>query len=641
MRRVVHRGPDDEGAWIQTLGGTRVEPVQSHPANPGVAFGFRRLSIIDLAGGHQPITNEDGSIQLIFNGEIYNYRELRRSLEGLGYRFRTDSDTETIIHAYGAFGEDFVEHLRGMFAIALWDARSQKLILARDRLGEKPLVFCNQGERILFASEIKALQQIEGVGSRLRPEAVDQYIRYGYIPHPWTAFEGIEKLAPGHIGVYQNGSWRIRRYWEPCLIADESISFDEASDQLRSALEDSVKLCMRSDVPLGAFLSGGMDSSVVASVMQQHAPKPIQTFHLRFPNDQSEEATYANRLAHQLRTDHHQFTLECNPLDVMTHLVKNFDEPFADSSAIATYYLSQRTISSVRVVLTGDGGDELFGGYERYQTIERLGKFDRLPRLLKRIMTGPWVQWIPTAHPEGVAGKLKHRLTILRENPNDRYGYWVGLFSRYQRESLYHPDYLRSHDFEECDRFLSEIMDRHVSQRPGIRAMRSDLHSYLPCDILAKVDITSMAHGLECRSPFMDHKLIETVGKFPYSVLHQPGLVKPLLGKTYCQFLPPEAMKRRKIGFNLPNSAWQHPEFITMAQDLLRGPHAFCRDYIRSDVIEQMLREHASGFMNHGERLWSLVFLESWARHLPQRTERSELDSTQSNPLTASTVASH
>jgi asparagine synthase (glutamine-hydrolysing) len=627
---LAHRGPDGRGIFRK-----------EYADGCGVALGHRRLAIIDVAGGQQPMTNFGETVFVTFNGEIYNYQELRRTLEGLGYRFRTQSDTETIVHAYEAFGENFVDHLRGMFAIGLWDASTQKLILARDRLGEKPLAFCHERERILFASEIKALQRISGIGTRLRPEAVDQYIRYGYIPHPWTAYQGIEKLAPGHIGVYQKGSWKIRRYWQPDLSTDDSISFDDACDQLTHAMEDSIKICMRSDVPLGAFLSGGMDSSIVAGIMQQHASSPIQTFNLAFPRDEFQETAYATRASKQLGTDHRKFTLERSSLDSLEQLVEIFDEPFADSSAIATYSLSQWTRSFVRTVLTGDGGDELFGGYARYQTIDQIQKFDRLPLLLKRILTGPWVNWIPTTHPEGLLAKLKHRMTVLRKDPHDRYSHWISIFSRYQREMLYQPDYLRSHCFDECDQFLGELMDRYVSQQPGIRAMRTDMHSYLPCDILAKVDITSMAHGLECRSPFMDHRLIETVSKFPFPVLHHSRWSKPVLGKTFGHFLPEDAMKRRKIGFHLPASAWNHPEFITMAQDLLRSPRSFCQDYIRTDAIERMLREHATGYMNHGERLWSLIFLESWGSHLPRRLDKTSSQGTHLDHPIATTISIH
>ena len=609
---LAHRGPDGRGTFRK-----------EYANGTGVALGHRRLAIIDAAGGQQPMANNDASVRVTFNGEIYNYRELRSSLEVRGHVFRTQSDTETILQAYQAYGESFVDHLRGMFAIGLWDEKLQKLILARDRLGEKPLVYCHENGRILFASEIKALQQIDGVGMDIRPEAIDQYLRFGYVPHPWTAFEGIEKLPPGYLGVYYHGVWRTRPYWQPDLQTDDSLSFEDASHRLHEALNDSVRLCMRSDVPMGVLFSGGMDSTIVAGLLQQHSSSPVQTFYMDFAGNDSADREHAQQSAKRLGFEHRQFLLDHDATDVVDRLVPHFDEPFADSSAIATYYLSQWTRNHVRVVMTGDGGDELFGGYARYQTCESLGTFDRLPSFLKRMLTGPWVNWIPEIHPEGAFGKLKHRLRILRQEPHDRYVHWVNMFSRYQRESLYHSDFLGANDFQESDQFLRDIMDRFATQHPAIRAMRTDMHSYLPCDILAKVDVTSMAHGLECRSPFMDHVLVEAVGRFPADAIYKKSLVKPLLGRTFASLIPPNIMHRRKIGFNLPLTSWLNPRFEAMVNDLLRNPNSRCGNYVRSDAMDRMIREHTSGYQNHGDRLWSLVVLESWLKHANHRASRS------------------
>ena len=623
---LAHRGPDGRGVhWEEYENGC------------GFALGHRRLAIIDAANGHQPMSNASETVHVTFNGEIYNYRELRSTLERLGYGFRTDSDTETIVYAYEAYGETFVEHLRGMFAIGLWDSRLRKLILARDRLGEKPLVFCHDPGRLIFASEIKALQRIPGVGSQLRPAAIDQYLRFGYVPHPWTAYEGIGKLPPGHLGVYQNGSWSVRPYWKPNLVTNDRISFDDACQRFKQSMEEAIRLQMRSDVPMGAFLSGGMDSSVVAGLMQQHATSPIQTFTASFLGDSSQEDQQARQMAKRFGTEHRQLISEIDAVDSLEKLVNCFDEPFADSSAVATYHLCSWTSAHVRVIMTGDGGDELLGGYARYRTVDSLGTFENLPYPLKRVLTGPWVDWIPSFHPEGRLGKLKHRMKVLRQEPNSRYVHWLSLFSRYQRESLYHSDYLKNCDFQETDHFLEGIMSPYSKERPGIRAMRADLHNYLPCDILAKVDMTSMAHGLEGRSPFLDHKLVEAVCEFPYKVLHQAALVKPLLGKTFSSFVSPAMMRRPKIGFGMPTSIWKQPRFLTLVNDLLRNPNCFCANYVRSDVIDTMLREHSSGHINHGERLWSLVFLESWGNRLTDRDRHSDGTLSQLDHSTAAT----
>lgn len=626
---LAHRGPDGQG-------------IHRHEYANGVgfAFGHRRLAIIDIANGQQPMANANESIFVTFNGEIYNYRELRTALEQRGHSFRTNCDTESILHAYEEFGEQFVEYLRGMFAIGLWDGVQQKLILARDRLGEKPLVYSRRNGQLVFASEIKALQRIQGIGDTVNPRAIDQYIRFGYIPHPWTALDGIEKMPPGHLGVYHRDSWSIRSYWNPRLFTDPTISMDEASDRLRQSLDESIRLRMRSDIPVGAFLSGGMDSTVIVGLMKQHSAMPLQTFTLDFPNSKSADSHHAKQFAMSQGTNHRLFTLDANAYTSLEQLIHCFDEPFADSSAIATYFLSAWTSPHVRVILTGDGGDELFGGYSRYHTFGRLDHFDRLPHLAKKFLTGAWLDYLPTFHPNGPVEKLKHRLKVLRNPPSSRYVYWLSHFSRFQREALYHPDYLNSFSFQETDGYVENCLNKYPGECSSIRAMRTDLHTYLPGDILAKIDSTTMAHGLEGRSPFLDHKLVETVCQFPYHLLQQSGLVKPLLGKTFNSLISRDMMKQPKLGFGVPERFWSEPRFIAFANDLLRSQNSFHGNYIRPDVTDRLLREHLSGHINHGERIWSLLSLESWGRRIGEnRTSTKTSETPLSVAPTKSTIA--
>ncbi len=600
---LSHRGPDGRGVYWHT-----------HSDDSGVALGHRRLSIIDIAAGTQPMCNEDASIWIVFNGEIYNYRELRPELKSAGHRFMTHSDTETIIHLYEQYGDAFLQKLRGMFAIAIWDMRRRRLLLARDRLGKKPLVYCQTPERIVFASEIKSLLCAPGIRRDIRLEGIDEYLTYGYVPHPGTIFEGIHKLPPAHFAVYEHGHLSVQRYWNPDLMPDTRVPVSQLREELDSVLDEAVRLRLRSDVPLGAFLSGGIDSTTIVGLMQRHSTRPTNTFTIGFPVDGFDESRYARIAANHLGTNHLEMEVRPNSLDVLARLVWHFDEPFADSSAVPTYYVSQMTREHVKVALTGDGGDELFAGYDRYRTIDRLAALDRLPAPLRSVMTGRWSDWIPRGPQKSFRQRLKHRLHILRQPLERRYISWVTGFTSSQLDALYQPEVRNQLRNSSSASFLEHLLQETTGASPGIRAMRADLQSYLPCDLLAKVDIASMAHGLECRCPFLDHHVVELAAKFPFAALTASGDTKPMLTTTFSQLIPPELRRRPKMGFSVPLDRWFRNDLEQFARDTLLASDAFCHTYFRPSGIDRLLQEHQSGEWGHGDRIWSLLFFELWGQ---------------------------
>ena len=600
---LTHRGPDGHGVYRDDFSD-----------GWGVLLGHRRLSIIDLSGGKQPMCNEDGTIWITFNGEIYNYRELRPQLEQQGHRFRTHSDTETIVHLYEQYGDEFITHLRGMFAIAIWDQKRRRLVLARDRLGQKPLVYCHHQRRLLFASEIKAILTLQDVPRELRPQAIDEYLTYGYIPHPCTIYQQIHKLPPAHVAVFEDGRLSTKCYWQPPAKPDSQAAYDDLCAELNQVVNESVQLRMRSDVPLGAFLSGGIDSTIITGVMQEHATQPTNTFTISFPVDGFDESEYAAIASQHLGTNHRVMQVQPDSLSLLEELVDLFDEPFADSSAVPTYYLAKLAREHVKVALTGDGGDELFGGYGRYRTIDRLRRFDRLPAGLAGALAGTGERLIPGGPQTSTRQRLKHRLNILQEPFERRYVNWLTQFPAAKRRAMYRSEFLSQLNDDLSPRFLEDLLRASKGNREGLRAMRCDLHSYLPCDLLAKVDMTSMAHGLECRSPFLDHRVVEVAGKFPYDMLDRPGLIKPAISQTFSRHLAPALRDRPKMGFSVPLDKWFRGDLQELTNDVLTSPNAFCQRFIQPSSIVGMLQEHQSGRWHHGERIWSLLFLELWGR---------------------------
>ncbi len=602
-----HRGPDDEGYYQSEC---RFEPPAE--ARPGVGLGFRRLSIIDLVGGRQPMSNEDGTIWIVFNGEIYNFQELRRRLENRGHRFTTSSDTETMVHLYEDEGPACFAHLNGMFAVAIWDARQRRLVLGRDRVGKKPLVYRHEPGRLCFASELKSLLEIPGTPRDLDPIALDEYLTYQYVPHPRTIFRAIRKLPPGHHAVYSDDRLVVQPYWQPDFNAQSRMSEAEAIDRLRETLESAVALRLQSEVPLGAFLSGGIDSSLIAAIAQRRSSRPLQTFSIGFPVAEYDETRYARLVAAHLGTDHHEFQVTPDGVQILPQLIWHYDEPFADSSAIPTWYVSQLTRRHVTVALSGDGGDELFAGYPRYKAVALAARLDQLWPLRWLFGSTIWQRLPAPSRQKSTLRRFKRFCEVLRTPPDRRYLDWVGIFNAAARQALYNDDFRMAVSDSDPGEFLRAALARAAGRDPVTAFSLADLVTYLPCDLMTKVDIASMAHSLECRQPFLDYRVIELAASFPVGWKFQNGQGKRILYRAFGDRLPREIWTRRKMGFGVPLEHWFRDELRPLTQDVLLSPSAHCRQFFRPEALRQMVDEHQQGRVNHCYRLWSLLVLELW-----------------------------
>ena len=642
---LTHRGPDDAGMYwssefrvpssesnlrdASSSLGTRNSKLETSPA---AALGFRRLSIIDLSTGHQPLANEDESVWIVFNGEIYNYRELRADLESRGHRFRTNTDTECIVHLYEDLGPACVDRLRGMFAFAIWDDRRKRLLLARDRAGKKPLFYRFDRGQLTFASELKSLLLVPGAPRRLNRRAIDSYLCYQYVPHPDCILEGYHKLPPAHVAVFEHGDLDVRRYWQPPY--ESGARFQRAhSDsepgtletcpttaadwqrELRRTLTEAVRLRMRSDVPLGAFLSGGIDSTIITGLMQEQSDRPVHTFSIGFPVKEFDERSYAREAAKHLGTEHHEMVVEPNALDILPKLIWHYDEPFADSSAIPTMLLAQMTRQHVTVALSGDGGDELFAGYTRYLAVKLASRFDQLPGPIKRLITAKLWQRLPSgAGHRSLLRRGKRFLAALGERPEKRYLRWVGIFEESQRRELYSPDFAAElGDFDAGD-FLLQAYAECPSRDFVTRTTCADVLTYLPCDILTKVDIASMAYSLECRSPFLDHEVMELAARMPIELKLRGKQGKQILLDTFADLLPPSIQRRGKMGFGVPLPNWFRGELKPFLRDVLFDSRTLARGYFEPSAVQRLFDEHVQGKTDHAHRLWALLCLELWQR---------------------------
>jgi asparagine synthase (glutamine-hydrolysing) len=603
-----HRGPDDQGQYYSEF---RLRPP--YEAMPGVALGFRRLSIIDLATGNQPMSNEDGNVWMVFNGEIYNYQALRYRLEGSGHRFRTDSDSETIVHLYEDEGPQCFSHLNGMFAVAIWDARRRRLVLGRDRLGKKPLVYRQESGRMLFASELKSLLEVSGLPREIDASAVDEYLTYQYVPHPNCIFRGFRKLPPGCYAVWQDDRLEVRPYWQPDFTSERRLPKPKAIEQLRELLESAVKLRMRSDVPLGAFLSGGIDSSLIVALMQKHSAEPVKTFTIGFPVKEYDETKYAELVAKHLKTDHHTLQVEPNAIEVLPKLAWHYDEPFGDSSAIPTWYVSKLTREHVTVALSGDGGDELFAGYPRYRAVALGARLDWLSPVKSLLAARAW-QYLPTS------GRQKSRLRQFKRfsealalSPERRYLDWISIFNERRRADLYQDEFLAQLTTDPAA-FLRSAWKRCAGRDAVSCASLADLVTYLPCDLMTKVDIASMAHSLECRAPFLDYRVVEFAAALPARYKLRGSRSKWLLREAFGELLPREIWTRRKMGFGVPLDHWFRHELRDLTTDLLLSGNSRSRQFLRPESVQLLWDEHQQRRFDHSARLWTLVMLESWLR---------------------------
>lgn len=605
MNRIMeHRGPDGEGY---------------HLDGP-VALGHRRLSIIDLSGGAQPLSNEDDSVWITFNGEIYNFPALREELLALGHRFRTRSDTETIVHAWEEWGEDCPKRLRGMFAFAIWDKRRKVLFLARDRMGKKPLYYYSDGKRFLFASEIKALLQDDAVPRELDPGALVDYLNYHYIPFPGTIFKGIRKLAPGHsLNIALDPSSIAltvleKPYWNLTYAPDDSVSEDEWIAALRAKLEEAVQIRLISEVPLGAFLSGGIDSSAVVALMSQVQSAPVKTFSIGFKEEDFSELQYARQIAERFGTEHHEYVVEPDAMEVLPRLAWEYDEPFADSSAIPTWYVSKLAREQVTVILSGDGGDETFAGYRRYRWATDMGRYDWLPDAIRKPLFG----WPAALLPSGMKGQgtLRH----LSRDPFERYAgintfgettYLDTLLSADVKSGLSGDSARTLPDYTALKRYYDECLEHDYLTR----IQYVDTKTYLAEDILTKVDRASMLCSLETRAPLLDHEVVELAARMPSHLKLKNGDAKYILKKTMAGLLPDEILYRRKMGFGVPLVHWFKKDLTSYARDILLSQQARERGFFNPAAVEKLLNDHQKAGRDLSARIWALLFFEHWAQN--------------------------
>jgi asparagine synthase (glutamine-hydrolysing) len=592
---LAHRGPDGDGFYCE---------------GP-VGLGHRRLAIIDLATGDQPMASDDGSSVIIFNGEIYNFRELRRELEGRGATFRTSSDTEVIIRAYEAWGMACLSRLRGMFAFAIWDKRQRRLILARDRVGIKPLVYAWDGHRLVFGSEIKALLEDASVPRELDWEALREFLTLHYIPSPRTIFRSIRKLPPASYLVLDLGGAepKIHRYWDLRFAPDSRPTEADWLDGLRWHLSDAVRSHLVSDVPIGAFLSGGVDSSTVVALMAKATGGRVRTFSIGFDDGDFDELAHAREVARRYDTQHFEYVVKANALEMLPRLAWQFDEPFADSSALPTYYVSKITREHVTVALSGDGGDENFAGYTRYARAQRLHEqLDTFPAVLAR----PLLRLAARLLPPGARGQ--GYLDMLGSPPVDRYFKLVA----YQRSETLRR-LMSAGAREHMEPAVTPALFRSLAAE-GPRAdyvstlQYLDIHSYLPEDILTKVDRTSMAVSLEARVPLLDHVLMEYVATMPVGLKFQDGIGKVILKRAMAADLPAGILGRRKMGFGLPIASWFRREMTDYVRDVLDGRRTRQRGLVDPGAVATLLEEHQTGSRDRSSQIWALLALEEWAR---------------------------
>ncbi len=611
---MKHRGPDGEGYYMEGA----------------VALGHRRLSIIDLESGKQPMSNEDGTIWITYNGEVYNFPELKKELQEKGHKFKTRSDTETIVHAYEEYGVKCLEKLRGMFAFGIWDDKKKRLFLARDRLGKKPLYYFSDSKKFIFASELKAILQDKRVNREINSKAVADYLTYNYIPFPETIFKGIYKLPPAHFmtvkivpGIQSSQGdikqaecldFSVQQYWDIKYEPDYSLSEEDWADVLRENLKEAVRLRLISDVPLGAFLSGGIDSSTVVALMSMVQNTPVKTFSIGFKEEDFSEVKYARDVSKRFGTEHYEMIVEPDAMGILPDLAWEFDEPFADSSAIPTYYVSKMARQHVTVILSGDGGDEIFAGYRRYLWARDMHRYDWLPITLKKILFG-----IPAVLlPDGMKGK--GMLTHLSKSPFERYA-GLNTFSDHsylnnllsadvitdlkQNYNGSNPNYV----------YLKGFYDVCKSDDYLTKIQYMDTKTYLADDILTKVDRASMLCSLETRAPLLDHKVVELAARIPSSLKINNNETKYILKKAMNGILPDEILYRKKMGFGVPLIHWFKKDLAEYARDIILSKQAVDRNIFNQNYIQSILKNHQKKGRDLSARIWALLFFEHWCNH--------------------------
>jgi asparagine synthase (glutamine-hydrolysing) len=593
---IVHRGPDDEGIFVKHSTG----------------FGMRRLSIIDLTGGHQPVFNEDRSVWVVFNGEIYNFQQLRSELESAGHRFSTNSDTEVIVHLYEEMGRDCVHKLRGMFAFALYDERRRKALIARDRLGEKPLHYAFDGERLLFASEIKSILAVAPELAQTDRQALRQYIQFAYIPDPATSFLGIKKLPPGHLLELEDGKLCVSQYWDlPEYGTHSPANEEECLEELEYRLSEAVTMRLIADVPLGAFLSGGADSSTIVALMARASSRPVKTFSIGFRQKEFDETSYARLVAQKFGTEHHELILEPDVVNSVETITRSLEEPFGDASALPTYYVSCLARQHVTVALSGDAGDEIFAGYDRYRVCLRDRSFSWIPAWTRRIYREHIHQLVPRRAP---GRSLSYSISLPWQ---ERYLEDVSLRPVQRQMALLSEDFMTPAPGEPdpFDLFRG-YMESAPTQDPLSRLLYLDSKTYLPADILTKVDRMSMLTSLEARAPMVDHVFLEWATGLTSKWKMRGGQQKYILRKLAERVgVPKEALYRPKQGFALPLVHWTRHELKDLILTVLLEPRTLQRGYFNPRGVRQLLDEHFRSRRNHAGRIWRLLMFELWHRN--------------------------
>lgn len=597
-RAILHRGPDDDGFYLKE--------------NVGLAM--RRLSIIDLASGKQPIHSHDGNKWIVFNGEIYNYQELRQELEADGVQLYTNSDTEAIVNLYAKYGADCLKRLRGMFAFAIWDESEKELFIARDRVGKKPLLYSHRPNGdLIFGSEFTAMLEHPEISREVDHSAIDAYLSYLCVPAPLTAFKEIRKLEPGHWLKWKAGQIETNRYWLPDFSKKIKISEQEAVEETTRILRESTKLRMISEVPLGAFLSGGVDSSTVVALMAEESSQPVKTFSIGFEEQDFSELKYARRVAEHVGAEYNEFVVRPNALDVIPTLVEHYGEPYADSSAIPTYYVAKETRKHVTVALNGDGGDESFAGYERYAAMLAAERYSKIPGVLRKAFLEFPIGLYPTSEiKRSWVRDVKRFLKAAVLPRNERYFRWMSTFDRETKPKLYTGDFAKALNGTRA----SETLDQWFNSANGSglldAALLTDQMTYLPNDLLVKVDIATMANSLEARSPFLDHNLIEFAASLPEGLKMSRLRPKHLLKKVAERLVPREVIYRRKMGFGVPVGKWFRGEMKEFVREALLSERSLGRGIIKPEMIRRYVDEHTNGERDHAFQIWTLLMLELW-----------------------------
>lgn len=589
---ISHRGPDDEGIYI----------------NDNVGLGFRRLSIIDLSTGHQPLSNEDGTVWIVFNGEIYNYQELHDYLTTKGHIFKTKSDTETIVHLYEQHGTDCVQYLRGMFSFCIWDSNKKQIFCARDRFGIKPFYYYLDNERILFSSEIKAILKDKTIDKTISNDGLNSYFSYGYITSNLSIFDKIKKLPAAHymtVSIKEKVKTEVKRYWRVAFEPDYSKSEEKWSEEIKACFNDTVKLHMISDVPLGAFLSGGIDSTSIVAMMAANSSRPVKTFSIGFKEKKYNELEYAREVAEKYNCEHHEYIVEPESINLLPKLVSTYDEPFADISAIPTFYVSKFTREYVTVALSGDGGDELFAGYPIYKYLRNIYKYSFSNASLNKIVWGNIHKMIPGK----IAGK---GLTYYLSQNREYLGAQVCTWTKQERKALIINN--RSAKYPDTTEAFKQAILKSGKRDFISNLQYLDLETYMVDDILTKVDRASMMNSLEVRVPFLDHKFAELSFKIPVNLKMKETDQKYIFKKAMKPFLPDNILNHRKKGFDVPVSVWFKEELKEYVNDTLLSQNLLLSNHLNKKYIKKIVKENTSGMRDFSSKLWSLLFFEEWLK---------------------------